>query len=176
MICVHQEPSRANTDSRLVSGSCMPSVGAMYAGGACASAVRVSVLIISSKSSLPTTWNARYANTMANASTPKPMTIAVKINACGTGSANGGGLYLATSLPDALAALAERGAAGAPMAGATWIMRRPGQQGHDGRAYVGLSRIAALRQHLFEELSASGGLNLPVSAPQGERLDQRKVR
>ena len=66
------------------------------------------------------------------------------------GSANGGGLYLATSLPDALAALAERGAAGAPMAGATWIMRRPGQQGHDGRAYVGLSRIAALRQITVE--------------------------
>ena len=34
-------------------------------------------------------------------------------------------LYVATSLSDALAALADRGHSGAPLAGATWIMRAP---------------------------------------------------
>src|ERR1700681_4391481 len=34
-------------------------------------------------------------------------------------------LHIATSLSDALAALADRGRSGAPLAGATWIMRAP---------------------------------------------------
>ena len=35
-------------------------------------------------------------------------------------------------------------------------------------------QIAALQQQLFEELEASGGLQLPIRPPVGERLDQRK--
>jgi len=34
--------------------------------------------------------------------------------------------------------------------------------------------IEALRKQLFDELEASGGLNVPVPRPLGERLDQRK--
>jgi carbon-monoxide dehydrogenase medium subunit len=54
--------------------------------------------------------------------------------------------YVATSLADAVAALAERGRAGAPLAGATWIMRAPvrGEQQH--HAFVGISRIDELRR------------------------------
>ena len=37
-------------------------------------------------------------------------------------------------------------------------------------------RIAAMKRQLFTELQASGGLNLPVRPPAGERLDQRKLR
>ncbi|QEG39732.1 sulfatase family protein [Roseimaritima ulvae] len=37
-------------------------------------------------------------------------------------------------------------------------------------------KIAALRSQLFEELAASGGLDLPMRPPAGERLDQRKRR
>ncbi len=51
---------------------------------------------------------------------------------------------MAASLADALAALAERGAEGAPLAGATWIMRAP-LRGEAHLAYVGLSGIPALR-------------------------------
>lgn len=35
-------------------------------------------------------------------------------------------------------------------------------------------RITALKQRLFDELEHSGGLDIPVRRPQGERLDQRK--
>jgi len=35
-------------------------------------------------------------------------------------------------------------------------------------------RIEALKKQLFDELEASGGLDLPVPRPAGERLDQRK--
>ena len=34
--------------------------------------------------------------------------------------------------------------------------------------------IAALKKQLFDELEESGGLDIPVRRPQGERLDQRK--
>jgi N-acetylglucosamine-6-sulfatase len=37
-------------------------------------------------------------------------------------------------------------------------------------------RIAELREQLFSELEASGGLALPIRVPVGERLDQRKRR
>jgi len=33
-----------------------------------------------------------------------------------------------------------------------------------------------MKQQLFDELEASGGLNIPVRLPKGERLDQRKNR
>ena len=36
-------------------------------------------------------------------------------------------------------------------------------------------QIAAMRQQLFEELQASGGLVLPIRPPAGDRLDQRKL-
>lgn len=55
-------------------------------------------------------------------------------------------LYLATTLSDAVAALKERGADGAAMAGATWIMRAPLRRERLDFAYVALSRIKALRQ------------------------------
>ncbi len=35
-------------------------------------------------------------------------------------------------------------------------------------------RIEAMRNQLFDELEASGGLHIPIRRPQGERLDQRK--
>jgi N-acetylglucosamine-6-sulfatase len=35
-------------------------------------------------------------------------------------------------------------------------------------------QVAALRKQLFDELEASGGLDIPVQRPRGERLDQRK--
>jgi len=37
-------------------------------------------------------------------------------------------------------------------------------------------RIAAMKKQLFDELEASGGLNIPVRRPAGDRLDQRKLR
>ncbi|TWT73224.1 sulfatase family protein [Allorhodopirellula solitaria] len=37
-------------------------------------------------------------------------------------------------------------------------------------------QIESLRNQMFEELAASGGLNLPIRIPAGERLDQRKRR
>jgi N-acetylglucosamine-6-sulfatase len=37
-------------------------------------------------------------------------------------------------------------------------------------------QIEAMRKQLFDELEASGGLNIPVRRPLGERLDQRKNR
>jgi carbon-monoxide dehydrogenase medium subunit len=55
-------------------------------------------------------------------------------------------LYFPSSLTDAVAALKERGADGAPMAGATWIMRAPLRHERFDLAYVALSRLDALRQ------------------------------
>jgi N-acetylglucosamine-6-sulfatase len=37
-------------------------------------------------------------------------------------------------------------------------------------------QIAEMQQQLFDELKASGGLNIPVRPPAGDRLDQRKLR
>ncbi len=37
-------------------------------------------------------------------------------------------------------------------------------------------QIAEMQQQLFDELAESGGLNIPVRAPVGDRLDQRKLR
>jgi N-acetylglucosamine-6-sulfatase len=37
-------------------------------------------------------------------------------------------------------------------------------------------QVEALRTQLFDEMEASGGLNMPVRRPAGERLDQRKLR
>ena len=54
--------------------------------------------------------------------------------------------YVARSLPDALAALADRGRAGAPLAGATWIMRAPiRRERQQGPSYVAISKIGELR-------------------------------
>jgi aerobic carbon-monoxide dehydrogenase medium subunit len=55
-------------------------------------------------------------------------------------------LYIATSLSDALAALADRGRSGAPLAGATWIMRAPLREERQELSYVALSKIGELRQ------------------------------
>ena len=55
-------------------------------------------------------------------------------------------LYVAPSLDDALAALAERGAEGAPLAGGTWIMRAPLRHEPMSQAFVGLGRVAELGQ------------------------------
>ncbi len=37
-------------------------------------------------------------------------------------------------------------------------------------------KIEALKKQLFDELEASGALDIPVRRPLGERLDQRKNR
>jgi aerobic carbon-monoxide dehydrogenase medium subunit len=55
-------------------------------------------------------------------------------------------LHVATSLSDALAALAERGRSGAPLAGATWIMRAPIRRERQDLSYVAISKIAELRR------------------------------
>jgi aerobic carbon-monoxide dehydrogenase medium subunit len=51
---------------------------------------------------------------------------------------------MAPTLEDAVAALAERGHDGAPLAGATWIMRAPLRQ-EKHLSYVAIGRIGALR-------------------------------
>jgi aerobic carbon-monoxide dehydrogenase medium subunit len=56
-------------------------------------------------------------------------------------------LYVPATLDDAVAALTERGADGAPLAGATWIMRAPLRRERHDFCYVALSKIEAL-QHL----------------------------
>ncbi len=55
-------------------------------------------------------------------------------------------LYIAPTLDDAVAALAERGRDGAPLAGATWIMRAPLRQETHERSYVAISKINDLRE------------------------------
>jgi carbon-monoxide dehydrogenase medium subunit len=59
-------------------------------------------------------------------------------------------LHVATSLSDALAALADRGRSGAPLAGATWIMRAPLRQERQDWSpdvsYVAISKIEELRR------------------------------
>ncbi len=57
-----------------------------------------------------------------------------------------GSLYLASSLEDALAALAERGDRGVPLAGATWIMRAPIRRESLDADFVAISRIEKLRR------------------------------
>ena len=52
--------------------------------------------------------------------------------------------YVATSVADAVAALAARGEATAPLAGATWIMRAPIRQEPFERTYVAIGRIDEL--------------------------------
>ncbi len=54
--------------------------------------------------------------------------------------------YVARSLPDALAALADRGRGGVPLAGATWIMRAPIRQERQHRSYVAISKVDELRK------------------------------
>jgi carbon-monoxide dehydrogenase medium subunit len=54
--------------------------------------------------------------------------------------------YRAASLSDAVAALAERGRAGAPLAGATWIMRAPIRQEALAASYVAIGAIEDLRR------------------------------
>lgn len=60
----------------------------------------------------------------------------------------GQSLYVATSVADAVAALAQRAPHGVPLAGATWIMRSPIRQEHDYRAvpYVAIGGIEELRR------------------------------
>lgn len=53
-------------------------------------------------------------------------------------------LYIAASLADAVAALADRGSAGAPLAGATWIMRAPIRHEELRSSYVGIGGISEL--------------------------------
>jgi len=56
-----------------------------------------------------------------------------------------GRLYVAKTLNDAVAALAERGADAAPLAGATWIMRAPLRRERQKPLYVAIARIDSLR-------------------------------
>ncbi len=57
-----------------------------------------------------------------------------------------GRLYIARTLPDALTALADRGRAATPLAGATWIMRAPIRREGLARSYVAISKIDELRR------------------------------
>ncbi|MDW6020162.1 FAD binding domain-containing protein [Mesorhizobium sp. BAC0120] len=53
-------------------------------------------------------------------------------------------LFMAGTVADALAALAERGSEGAPFAGGTWIMRAPIRREAQAPFYVGVGRIPEL--------------------------------
>jgi carbon-monoxide dehydrogenase medium subunit len=55
-------------------------------------------------------------------------------------------LYVARSLSDAFAALADRGHSSAPLAGATWIMRAPLREERQDLSYVAISKIDELRR------------------------------
>nr|WP_298681598.1 FAD binding domain-containing protein [uncultured Dongia sp.] len=55
-------------------------------------------------------------------------------------------LHVATSVADAIAALADRGDGGAPLAGATWIMRAPIRKEQHPRSYVALAKIDELQR------------------------------
>ena len=55
-------------------------------------------------------------------------------------------LHVAKSLSDAMAALADRGCAGAPLAGATWVMRAPLRGERQDLSYVASSKIEELRR------------------------------
>jgi carbon-monoxide dehydrogenase medium subunit len=68
-----------------------------------------------------------------------------------------GRLYVATTLHDAIAALTDRGPDGAPLAGATWIMRAPLRQERNDLSYVALSKIDALRHLTVHDREVSIG-------------------
>ncbi len=57
-----------------------------------------------------------------------------------------GKLYIAASLGDAVSALSERGKSGAPLAGATWVMRAPIRQERGDMAYVAIGGVDVLRR------------------------------
>lgn len=65
--------------------------------------------------------------------------------------------YVATSVQDAVAALAERGPAGAPLAGATWVMRAPLRGEPRCGGHVSIGRIDALRRVEVTEREISIG-------------------
>lgn len=66
-------------------------------------------------------------------------------------------LYVARSLDDAVDALAERGADGAPFAGGTWIMRAPLRHERRSPAYVALGRVAEIGRIAVGEEHATIG-------------------
>jgi aerobic carbon-monoxide dehydrogenase medium subunit len=66
-------------------------------------------------------------------------------------------LYVAPTLDDAVAALDERGRDGAPLAGATWIMRAPLREERHDLSYVAISKIASLRELSVGEREVSIG-------------------
>jgi carbon-monoxide dehydrogenase medium subunit len=66
------------------------------------------------------------------------------------------GLYVAPTLDDAVAALAERGREAAPLAGATWIMRAPLRQERH-LFYVAIGQIAALHDVSVDDRNVSIG-------------------
>jgi carbon-monoxide dehydrogenase medium subunit len=66
-------------------------------------------------------------------------------------------LYIAPTLDDAVAALAERGRDGAPLAGATGIMRAPLREERHDLSYVAISKIASLRELSVGEREVSIG-------------------
>lgn len=73
-------------------------------------------------------------------------------------------LYVPTSLSAALDALAERGAAGAPLAGGTWIMRAPIRHERLKSAYVALSKLPELKRISIGERSIEIGAGVTHSA------------
>jgi carbon-monoxide dehydrogenase medium subunit len=68
-----------------------------------------------------------------------------------------GRLYVARTLHDAVAALTDRGPDGAPLAGATWIMRAPLRQERHELSYVAISKIESLRQVTVQDREVSIG-------------------
>jgi aerobic carbon-monoxide dehydrogenase medium subunit len=66
-------------------------------------------------------------------------------------------LYIAPTLDDAVAALAERGRDGAALAGATWIMRAPLRRERHDLSYVAIAKIAALRELSVSDREVSIG-------------------
>lgn len=68
-----------------------------------------------------------------------------------------GRLYVARTLDDAVAALTDRGSDGAPLAGATWIMRAPLRWERHDLFYVAISKINSLRHMTVDGREVSIG-------------------
>lgn len=65
--------------------------------------------------------------------------------------------YVADSLSNAIAALSERGREGAPLAGATWIMRAPLRGEREDLSYVAIAKLDELRAVSIGEREISVG-------------------
>jgi carbon-monoxide dehydrogenase medium subunit len=80
-------------------------------------------------------------------------------------------LYIATSVSDAVLALADRGESGEFLAGATWIMRAPLRQERQVRSYVAIAKLEELRRiEIFDQEVIVGSCVTHAELADGLRL------